>query len=106
MRDSDQKLWPYKPRMSVITTIILLLVLLLVNEILRSTIGWPSDGSTNAVLIGILLLSLLPILLAILDVIIERGGTVGYGDFQIDFDNMCSIQTLPSLLLFSPVKKS
>lgn len=85
MKKSDQHFWPYKPKISIHSAIILLIVLLLITGILRSTIGWPSDGSTNTVLIGILLISLLPVLLAILDVIIDRGGKIGYGDFKIDF---------------------
>jgi len=88
MKESDRKFWPFKPKVSILLSIIILIVLLAVVGILRSTIGWPADGSTNAVLIGIFLLSIFPILLAILDVIIERGGTVGYGDFKIDFSKV------------------
>ena len=88
MKDTDRKFWPYKPKLSIIWAVILLIVLLLTIAILRSIIGWPSDASTNTVLIGILVLSLLPVLLAILDVIIDRGGTIGYGDFKIDFSKM------------------
>lgn len=88
MKKSDQHFWPYKPKISILSAIILLIVLLLITGILRSTIGWPSDGSTNTVLIGILLISLLPVLLAILDVIIDRGGKIGYGDFKIDFSKV------------------
>jgi len=88
MKESDRKFWPYKPKVSILSAIIILIVLLIIVGILRSTISWPSDGSTNTVLIGILLLSLMPILLAVLDVIIERGGTVGYKDFKIDFSKV------------------
>ena len=90
MKKSEQRFWPYKPKVSIITAITLLILLLLTIGILRSTIGWPSDNSTNTVLIGILLISLLPVLLAILDVIIERGGKIGYGDFKIDFSKVQS----------------
>ena len=85
MKNSDHKFWPYKPKASIITALILAVVLLITVGILRSAIGWPSDASTNTVLIGILLLSLLPVLLAVLDVIIGRGGSIGYKDFKIDF---------------------
>jgi hypothetical protein len=52
---------------------------------LRVLLKWPAAQSDNIVLIGVLLLSLLPILLAVLDVIIERGGVVEYGGVKIDF---------------------
>ena len=85
MKESDRKFWPYKPKTSIILAVVLLIVLILITAILRSTIGWPPEASTNTILIGILLLSLLPILLAILDVIIDKGGSIGYKDFKIDF---------------------
>jgi len=53
--------------------------------ILRTTTGWPTEKSETTVLIGILLFSALPILLALLDAIIERGGIIQYGDIKIDF---------------------
>ena len=74
MNESDRKFWPFKPRASVLSTLVLLVGLLLIVGMLRVTTGWPSDKSENAVLIGVLLLSLLPLLLTLLDVIIERGG--------------------------------
>lgn len=40
------------------------------------------------VLIGILLFSLLPILLALVDVIIERGGVIEYGGMKLDFSKV------------------
>jgi hypothetical protein len=44
-----------------------------------------SDESERTVLIGIFLFSLLPILLALLDVFIERGGSVKYKGLEINF---------------------
>lgn len=82
---SDNKFWPYKPKNSIVSAIVTLIALLIIFGILRSTISWPSDASTNTTLLGILLLSLLPILLSILDTVIDRGGTIGYKDFKIDF---------------------
>jgi hypothetical protein len=85
MIESDSKFWPYRPRLSIIITIILAIVLLIIIGVLRATVDWPSDASTNTVLIAIVLLSLLPVLLAILDVIISKGGSIGYKEFKIDF---------------------
>ena len=85
MIDSDNKFWPYKPKISIVIAIILAIVLIIIMGVLRATVNWPSDASTNTVVIGILLLSLLPVLLAILDIIIGKGGSIGYKEFKIDF---------------------
>ena|SRR5688572_142762 len=85
MKNTDNKFWPYKPKISIVISISLAIVLLIIVAVVRSTASWPSDASTNVVLLGILLLSLLPVLLAVLDLIIGKGGSVGYKDFKIDF---------------------
>ena len=85
MSNSENKLWPYKPKLSFIISFGIAVLLIAIVAILRATIDWPSDASTNIVLIGILFLSMLPILLSILDIIIGKGGSVGYKDFKIDF---------------------
>jgi hypothetical protein len=59
--------------------------LLLVVAGLRAILRWPAGSSENTVLIGVLLLSLMPIVLSLLDVVIERGAAVGYGNLKIDF---------------------
>lgn len=47
--------------------------------------GWPSDNNESVVLIGVLIISLLPMLLAFLDVIIARGGVIEFKGVKIDF---------------------
>jgi hypothetical protein len=85
MSDPDLKFWPYKPRLTLAATASSLVVFLLAVAVLRALTGWPSSQSETVVLIGILLLSLLPIALALLDVIIDRGGSIKYGNVEIDF---------------------
>jgi len=85
MSDADRKFWPFQPRFSLIAVALLLVSFLAVIAGLRIVLRWPSPQSDNIVLIGVLLLSLLPIVLALLDVIIERGGVVEYGGVKIDF---------------------
>src|SRR5438270_4948665 len=85
MNESDRKFWPFKPRASVLSALVLLVGLLLIVGILRAKTGWPSEKSETAVLIGVLLLSLLPLLLTLLDVIIERGGAIEVRGVKIDF---------------------
>src|SRR5712671_2793159 len=85
MSDADLKFWPYKPRLTLAATASALVGLLLAVAILRAFFNWPSEHSETVVLIGVLLLSLLPIALALLDVIIDRGGSIKYGGVEIDF---------------------
>lgn len=88
MTDSDRRFWPFKPRVSIISTIILLVGLFLLVAMVRSTMGWPSEKSETAVFLGVLLLSMLPVLLALLDTVIERGGIIEYGGVKIDFSQV------------------
>lgn len=81
----EQKFWPFPPRYSLISVAVSLVALLLAVVTLRALWQWPSQQSETVVLIGILLLSLLPIALALLDVIIERGAVIEYGSMKIDF---------------------
>lgn len=52
---------------------------------LITTINWPAEKSETKSLIGILLISLPPILLALVEVIIERGGVIKAGSAKIYF---------------------
>jgi len=85
MTNLDLKFWPYKPRLTLAATAAALVGLLLAAAALRALASWPTEKSETVVLIGVLLLSLLPIALALLDVIIDRGGTIKYGGVEIDF---------------------
>jgi hypothetical protein len=85
MNDLDLKFWPYKPRLTLAATAAALVGLLLATAVLRALVKWPSEKSETVVLIGVLLLSLLPIALALLDVIVGRGGSIKYGKVEIDF---------------------
>jgi hypothetical protein len=85
MTDPDQRFWPYKPQLTLAAIAAVLVGLLLAVAVLRALSNWPSSQSETGVLIGILLLSLLPLALALLDVLIDRGGSIKYGGVEIDF---------------------
>ena len=88
MSQPNQKFWPFKPQGSIISAIALLVGLLLLMVILRSTTGWLSEESEATVMIGVIVVSLLPVLLAILDIVIEQGGVIGIKDIKIDFSQV------------------
>ena len=85
MNDVDRRFWPYSPRFSLAAVLVVLVSLLVTVAVLKSILQWPDAQSDSIVLIGVLLLSLLPVVLAVLDVIIERGGAIEYGSVKIDF---------------------
>ncbi len=88
MNHTDRSFWPFKPRTSIISSIMMLVGLLLIVWALMTKANWPSQGSETTVLVGVLVFSLLPILLALVDVIIERGGVIEYGGMKIDFSQV------------------
>src|SRR4051794_17400686 len=88
MNNNRIKFWPYKAIASIIVAIGLLIALLILFDKMHSTMHKLPDSSTNMILFVVLLLSLFPILLSILDVIIDRGATIGYKDLKIDFSKM------------------
>lgn len=88
MSNSDNHFWPYKRRTIIHSVIIILLGLLFTVAILKETINWPTEKNDTSVLIGILIFSLLPVVLALVDSIFERGGVIQYGSLKIDLSHM------------------
>jgi hypothetical protein len=85
VNQAGQKLWPFSPRMSLITALILLVVLFSTTAIVRANWNWPGSQSETAVFIGILVLGLLPIGLVLMDLIIDRGAVIEYAGVKLDF---------------------
>ncbi len=85
MTDIDRRLWPFTRKTSLLAVAVILPSLLVLVAILRMISAWPSAQSESAVFIGIVVLSLLPLLLAVLDTIIERGAVIEYGHVRVDF---------------------
>ena len=86
MNNTDRRLWPFRPRSSIVASIVILIALLFIFIVLKSSkLAWPGEKSEPTVLIGMLLLSLMPILLSLVDVIIERGGAIEFAGVKLDF---------------------
>jgi hypothetical protein len=85
MTDTKNRLWPFSPRASLITAVVFLAGFLLLVGLLRTLAAWPSAQSESVVLIGILVLSSLPIGLALLDKIIDRGAVIEYAGLKLAF---------------------
>ena len=85
MNRTEKRLWPFGPRTSLVSAALLLPAFLVLAAVLRAYWNWPAPQSENLVLIGALILSLLPILLALVDAIMDRGAVIEYGGVKIDF---------------------
>lgn len=86
MGSPDRRFWPFPPKNSIVWTTAMLVGLLFILAVAKAYGVWPIDyGSDTAVLAGLVVVSLLPVLLAVLDVIIERGGAIEYAGVKINF---------------------
>ncbi|OQY99738.1 MAG: hypothetical protein B6D35_08685 [Candidatus Brocadia sp. UTAMX2] len=88
MNKTDRRLWPFGPRTIIISAIAILLGLVLIYVALRVTLKLPSQENERMILIGMFLFGLLPIVLALVDVFIERGGVIEYRGVKIDFSQI------------------
>ncbi len=88
MREQDRKLWPFKPSTAFVISILILIASMFALAFAKSKYSWPSKESEGTVLLGIFIISLLPVILRLVDVIAERGAVVQYKDLKIDFSQV------------------
>lgn len=88
MDESNRYLWPFSNRASLFAAVTLLFSLLLLFAAFRVLIRWPSEGSEVSVLVGVLLVSSVPIALALIDVMMQRGGIIEVRGVKLDFTHM------------------
>ncbi len=91
MENEQRTFWPYRTSWSLACVLILLAILLILFRVIRANWDFPGKDSETVVLIGILLVSLLPLLAAMIDVIIERGGILSFKYFNLDFSQALKI---------------
>ncbi len=84
MKISNSGFWPFRRSTSGLCTVLAFLSIVTVLLALRTIVGWPNEQSDRSLLLGLLALSGLPVLLALLDLLIERGGALKYGGFEIN----------------------
>ncbi|MBK9014720.1 MAG: hypothetical protein IPM82_11930 [Saprospiraceae bacterium] len=84
MNNAKTKLWPYKPSSSILLALVLMAVLITAFILLGKVLNWPAKDSDVTVLIGVLLFSILPVVLVLIDAIMERGGSFEIEGFKIN----------------------
>jgi hypothetical protein len=88
MSQPDRKLWPFSPRSTIFLVPVILVGLLAIITFTRKAFGWPSPDSEKVILAGVIILSLIPILLELIDVIIERISTIEYKGIKLDLSRI------------------
>jgi hypothetical protein len=82
----SMRLWPYRRGTAVLATALLLVALLLALIGLRQANALPGDRISAWLFLGAVLLALVPVFLSVLDLVVERGGTVeAPGGVKISF---------------------
>ncbi|GIH25045.1 hypothetical protein Aph01nite_33550 [Acrocarpospora phusangensis] len=77
--------WPWDLRWAIVALPVLLIGLLSVVALIRVITGWPGATSEGLVLAGILILAVLPLLLVLLGVLADRGGSVEALGLRLQF---------------------
>src|SRR3954452_473873 len=83
--DESRRMWPWGPRAAAVTTALLLVISLLGLAFLRTLAGWPDTPWEGWVLLGVVLISLLPILLLVLDRMAAQGGSLEALGVKVSF---------------------
>lgn len=99
MKDLNSKFWPFARKMSILLSFLIFMILSMVIIFLHIFLKFPLDGSVNILLIGVLIFSILPTALAIVDTIIEKGASVEYKDFKVDFSKLEQMGTVGFTIL-------
>ena len=71
-----------KIQKTCIASAIILFGLLFVFILLRKYLDWPVEDTEKTALTGFFIFSLMPFIINLVDIIIERGGKIEYGDFK------------------------
>lgn len=72
MSDQNRKLWPFKPRNAFVSSILILALSLAGFIIVKTIYAWPGEGLELVTLLVMTIIGLLPILLRLADILIER----------------------------------
>jgi hypothetical protein len=77
--------WPFGPRAAIAAVPLIATILLIVFGLSRLLADWPASRSDNLVLTGVVLLSLVPLLLLVIDLVASRGGAIEVRGVVLNF---------------------
>jgi hypothetical protein len=77
--------WFTAPSTAIIISVTLLVGMLALVNLAKLWLKWPGESVDNTLFIAILIVSLLPVVFSIIQVLMDKGVTLAYGDFKLDF---------------------
>jgi len=80
--------WSTSPSNAIIFSVLLLIALLALINLAKAWMKWPGESVDNTLFIAILVVSLLPVGFSIIQVLMDKGATLSYGDFKLDFSSV------------------
>jgi hypothetical protein len=78
--------WPWSPRSAVVVVPLALISLLIALGVARSVMSWPDPGAMPWVVLALVVLSLVPLFLLVLDGMARQGGALEWRGFRLSFD--------------------
>src|SRR5437588_543455 len=87
-----RRLWPFGMRAAAISVPSLLLFLLVIVAVIRQKTRWLGPELDRTVFLGILIVSLIPVILALFDFVAERKGVLEYKGLKLDFSRVAQAQ--------------
>jgi hypothetical protein len=85
MSNHPDRLWPYSNLAAIAVLPVILVLFALIQFVARTYLNWPDATSERVLLYVAVGLSVIPIMLAMLDYVAIRRGTIGSKWFMIDF---------------------
>lgn len=88
MLKQKQLLWPYSKVLAIIAIPLIWILFVVILAIIKQYVYWPTEETTGPVTIGILILSLIPLVLVLLDFFAARGAVIETKWGKIDFSRI------------------
>jgi hypothetical protein len=85
---STRDLWPFGMRAALVCIPVGLVVQFTIVAVARVLTGWPDSASGRIVLIGIFALSVIPVMLALADVLIQHGASVEFKGVKLNLESL------------------
>jgi hypothetical protein len=98
MGTSSRHRWPFSPRVSMVMAVTILIILIGLLAVTRRWTNWPSPAAERYVLTGIFVVSLMPLLPMLIDVLAGRGATLEYKGLKLAFARISEVRASVALI--------
>jgi hypothetical protein len=86
--EKEGKIWPFTVRTAYLAALVLLVIGLTLFTVSRNVFAWPGEDLERTVLVGIFILGVLPVVLSLVDAVIDRGAVVEVKGVKVDFSQV------------------